>query len=233
MSYFYYLIFLIRIGLVLPARDEGPNCNASVAFASVTAIETCIKKLTGKLVSMSVSQLLDCANGFQKAVSCVGAPLSSYLNWVKWEEIRLTSSALYPYRGRLGTCPASVEDKLKLNAVVDNDYVELNTSEEVLKERVAKFSVVLVSLTFTAESLKAFKNYKGGVFNGCSSSNQTPVGGRAVAVVGYGTEGGKDYWLIKNNWGPAWGEKGFMKLRRGVNACNITKVVDFIDCRIG
>ena len=56
---------------------------------------------------------------------------------------------------------------------------------------------------------------------------------RAVAVVGYGTEGGKDYWLIKNNWGPAWGEKGFMKLRRGVNACNITKVVDFIDCIIG
>ena len=133
MSYFYYLIFLIRIGLVLPARDEGPNCNASVAFASVTAIETCIKKLTGKLVSMSVSQLLDCANGFQKAVSWVGAPLSSYLNWVKWEEIRLTSSALYPYRGRLGTCPASVEDKLK-DKISAEDAAKVKKAIEEINE---------------------------------------------------------------------------------------------------
>jgi C1A family cysteine protease len=36
----------------------------------------------------------------------------------------------------------------------------------------------------------------------------------AVLVVGYGTESGTDYWLVKNSWGARWGEKGFFKTLR-------------------
>jgi C1A family cysteine protease len=37
-----------------------------------------------------------------------------------------------------------------------------------------------------------------------------------VQLVGYGTdeETGLDYWLIRNSWGPYWGEEGFIRLRR-------------------
>lgn len=61
-------------------------------------------------------------------------------------------------------------------------------------------------------------NYAGGVFAGCSAN---PVVDHAVTVVGYGTENGVDFWLIKNSWGAGWGEKGFIKLKRGVNMCGI------------
>lgn len=58
----------------------------------------------------------------------------------------------------------------------------------------------------------AFFFYKSGIIDsGCSASVN-----HAVTIVGYGTDSklGKDYWLIKNSYGPNWGENGYLRVLR-------------------
>ena len=42
-----------------------------------------------------------------------------------------------------------------------------------------------------------------------------------VALVGFGSEDGVDYWIAKNALSTYWGDNGYFKIKRGVNQCLI------------
>lgn len=48
-----------------------------------------------------------------------------------------------------------------------------------------------------------FPTYKSGIYQHVTGAQ---VGGHAVKIIGWGTEGGVDYWLITNSWNEDWGE---------------------------
>ncbi|RCN47328.1 papain family cysteine protease [Ancylostoma caninum] len=71
-----------------------------------------------------------------------------------------------------------------------------------------------------------FRLYKGGIYKH-KTGRQT--GGHAVKIIGWGKENvnGTDvsYWLIANSWNIDWGEKGFFRMVRGENDCNIEEMI--------
>lgn len=47
------------------------------------------------------------------------------------------------------------------------------------------------------------------------------IGGHAIEIVGWGEQDKKKYWIVKNSWGVEWGDKGYFRILRGVNMCEI------------
>lgn len=82
-----------------------------------------------------------------------------------------------------------------------------------------------VSVTIDADSV-AFSSYTGGVITSADCKMKLD---HAVTAVGYGhdEETGLDYYLIRNSWGAAWGDKGYVKFARegdGYGVCGIQKI---------
>lgn len=72
-------------------------------------------------------------------------------------------------------------------------------------------------------------SYHSGVFPGANfSATDAPASdtdvNHMVVLEGYGTDEvtGEDFWLVRNSWGPKWGEGGYIRLKRDANPeCSI------------
>lgn len=58
-----------------------------------------------------------------------------------------------------------------------------------------------------------WSSYKTGIFSNCGTSTLN----HAILLIGYTA----DSWIVKNSWGPNWGEKGYIRLKRPGNTCGI------------
>lgn len=85
--------------------------------------------------------------------------------------------------------------------------------------RVQLFQVGPISVAF--QVIAGFRDYKSGVYTTDFCKNGPQDVNHAVLAVGYGSENGVNYWIIKNSWGAAWGDNGYFKMQRGVNMCGI------------
>lgn len=67
---------------------------------------------------------------------------------------------------------------------------------------------------------RVFQSYRSGIFSNASCGTSLD---HATNVVGWGSEYGQEYWIMRNSWGTSWGEQGYMRLaiQSGRGVCGI------------
>ncbi|KAL6655029.1 hypothetical protein ACP70R_005855 [Stipagrostis hirtigluma subsp. patula] len=194
-----------RSGAVTPVKNQG-RCGSCWAFSTVAVVEGIHKIRTGKLVSLSEQELVDCDTLDH---GCAGGISYRALRWIATNG-GITTEEDYPYTGKNGTCNGA---KLPHHAATIAGLQRVATRSEASLANAVAAQPVAVSIEAGGAN---FQHYKKGVYNG-------PCGTRlnhGVTVVGYGQEpaagGGERYWIVKNSWGEAWGDGGYIKMRKDV-----------------
>jgi len=212
-------------GAVLPAKNQGA-CGSCWAFSAVCALEGAHYLATGKLVSLSEQQLVDCSKHWSKDsddnnFGCRGGLMDNAFNYWLNKTHGDDTEASYPYRGVDGKCKFSPSN---IGSTISG-YKDVPTDDEAaLHDAVG--TVGPVSVAIHAGPVLQF--YFRGVFNGIFGHCPGPLN-HGVTAVGYGTAPASklrpemDYWIIKNSWGAMWGEKGFFRMARGKNLCSVAK----------
>lgn len=197
-------------GVVNAVKNQG-QCGSCWAFGSVQACESSYAIKYGTLYTCSEQNLVDCV---ANCYGCNGGFISSTFNYILLVQNGLLNLEKdYPYKAEEDTCvfnlAKGVNKILSFEQGVAHD-------EDYLKSMVAK-GVCAIGIDASQWS---FQTYSGGVYDESECSSEFLD--HAVGLVGYGSENGVDYWIVRNSWGPDWGEKGYIRMSRNKdNQCGV------------
>jgi len=210
-------------GVVTPVKDQA-QCGSCWAFSTTGALEGHHARATGKLVSLSEQQLVDCSTNWGNN-GCNGGLMDNAFKYVH-DNKGLDDEKTYPY---VGKDEAACKFRRKSVSTTCDGFVDIpQGNETALQEALALQGPVSVAIDASQES---FQFYVSGVYSDAKCSSEDLDHG--VLAVGYGVandpvKGQQEYYIVKNSWSAAWGDKGYIKIARNKkNMCGISSAASY------
>lgn len=203
-------------GYVTPVKTQG-LCGSCWAFSTTGVLEGQHFKKTGKLTSLSESNLVDCSKNND---GCFGGDMDIAYDYIIQNK-GIDTETRYPY--------VPTDEPCHFNAsYVGATIIEYKNlpsgSEKVLQSAVSQIGPISVGIDASGTK---FQFYAGGIYDNhnCSQKNLD----HGVLVVGYGSKTPDgDYWIVKNSWGKTWGMDGYIWMSRNKgNQCGIATYASY------
>jgi C1A family cysteine protease len=196
-------------GVVSPIQDQG-QAGTCYSFGTSCAVESAMAIKTGVLTKLSEQQIVDCStikNGGPN-MGVNGGQIAPTLEWIGKTGGLCTEQA-YPYVSGTTTVTGTCQ---KTCSKVSGSAVQsvVNVKPKSDADMMTALSKTVVSIGIQADQ-SSFQLYKSGVFTGACGSSLD----HAVALTGYGTMNGLDYYILRNSWSTSWGMSGYMLIGKG------------------
>lgn len=190
-------------GIVSPVRNQG-SCGDCYLFAAIGAYESAYMIHNKQSPDLAEQFMLNCTKQF----GCNGGWHGTVWNEMKKTKVDIEEN--YPYQAKKGICKFSqVPGDYR---VAELGYVDAPKGRQpdpmAIKNALCQYGVLATSVKVT----RMFSGYRSGVFNENDNSGTT---NHAINIVGW--DNSKRAWLIRNSWGPHWGEEGYMWIEWGAN----------------
>lgn len=158
-------------------KDQG-MCSVCWAFSAVAAIESAYAIKTGKLMSLSEQNLIDCTSGGTEDNKCrLG---NSYYALQIAQNNGVMTESDYPYKPNGGKC--KFQPNKSVLKIEDMGYNE-NYSEDDIMHHLGTVGPLSAAVVATP---KSFQQYKGGIYSDPECNNYETD--HEVVIVGYGTD---------------------------------------------
>jgi len=195
-------------GAVNPVKNQL-QCGACWSFAATSLVESLYFIKYGSLHNLSEQQLMDCSYANS---ACVGGTIANALVYIEGTYGLETTYNYGNYLAYQSYCRSS--SSLGLAEV--SGYVFLGSNEAYIMTYLYNYGPVAVTINATPLQV-----YSSGIINLSASGCNPTYLDHAVLIVGYGTSNGLPYWIVRNSWGPYWGEAGYFRIVRGYGVCGI------------